>query len=245
AEGVKADGVRYLHVFEFDRCAGRLKLRESIWHIEFSYAFQIAISPNSRFVYNVLAQSIYQYDLHADDIASTKVKVAEYDGFVDWVETHFATPTLAPNGKIYVDPVSTSSYLHVIEKPDLKGLPCDVRQHSFRLPAKNGRTMPNFPDFRLGKMEGSPCDSLISSEIRRFEKRGIHIHPNPTNQFLHIEAPDIFNEPLFITLATFNGQTVVQQTISGTKHTMDLSDLPPGMYILRIQRPDGQIENHK
>src|SRR5690606_7714647 len=147
SQGYRIDKLRYIHLFNFDRCEGNFYFQETIIENEVEFEHSIAVSPNSRLLYHFTDNSIYQYDLYADTVANSKMRVAEYDGFVDIFGTQFSTPALAPDGKIYVNTPSTSSYLHVIENPDERGPACDVRQHAFILPAYNCRTMPNFPNF--------------------------------------------------------------------------------------------------
>jgi hypothetical protein len=80
---------RYLQVFYFDRCTGTLTHHETIEEKEQGIEHAVAVSPNSRFLYNIQDTSVYQYDLFADTIANSKVLVAEYDGFVDRTGTLF------------------------------------------------------------------------------------------------------------------------------------------------------------
>ena len=35
-----------------------------------------------------------------------------------------------------------------------------MEQHGIRLPTQNARSLPNFPNYRLGPIDGSPCDTL-------------------------------------------------------------------------------------
>jgi PKD repeat protein len=48
----------------------------------------------------------------------------------------------------------------VIAKPNKEGQECDVRQHTIHIPTNYDRTMPNFPNYRLGPLDGSICDTL-------------------------------------------------------------------------------------
>ncbi|MBK8192324.1 MAG: hypothetical protein IPK76_03715 [Lewinellaceae bacterium] len=75
-----------------------------------------------------------QYDLQALDVALSGDTVAVYDGFTyNQLPLAFGWMERAPNGHIYV--VANCCFsMHVIENPDLKGLACDVQQHSIDLP---------------------------------------------------------------------------------------------------------------
>ncbi len=55
---------------------------------------------------------------------------------------------------------SSVNTLHVIHRPDLPGAACRFEQHGIHLPTLNSWNMPNFPYYRLGPLDGSPCDTL-------------------------------------------------------------------------------------
>jgi hypothetical protein len=153
----------YVNIYDFDRCSGELSYPVQFTYADTAWAGGIAISPNNRFLYVSSFRYVYQYDLHADDIEASRITVAKWDGFYD---LHPAFPTtfylaqLAPDGKIYINSNSSTRYLHVINNPDSLGLACDVCQHCVELPTKNSWSLPNFPNYRLHHLEGSPCDTL-------------------------------------------------------------------------------------
>ena len=48
----------------------------------------------------------------------------------------------------------------VIHQPNLPYPDCMVEQHGIKLPTYNSASLPNFPNYRLGPLDGSPCDTL-------------------------------------------------------------------------------------
>ncbi len=153
----------YVSIYDFDRCSGELSNPVQFTYADTAWAGGIAISPNSRFLYVSSFRYAYQYDLHAQNIEASRITVAEWDGFYDGhpnLPTTFYLAQLAPDGKIYINNSSSTKYLHVINHPDSLGLTCDVCQHCVELPTKNSWSMPNFPNYRLHHLEGSPCDTL-------------------------------------------------------------------------------------
>ena len=50
--------------------------------------------------------------------------------------------------------------MHVINTPNQPGLASHLAQHSINLPNLNDKSIPNFPNYRLGPLDGSPCDTL-------------------------------------------------------------------------------------
>ncbi|MFM9946948.1 MAG: PKD domain-containing protein [Saprospiraceae bacterium] len=156
------DEGNFLNIYDFDRCTGELSNPVHIAYADSAWSGGAAISPNSRFLYISSFVKVYQYDLWATDIEASKDTVAVWDGF--FVPPIFATTfflaQLAPDGKIYINANNGVPYLHVINNPDLPGDSCDVCQHCVQLPTYNAFSMPNFPNYRLGALEGSPCDTL-------------------------------------------------------------------------------------
>lgn len=108
----------------------------------------IAFSESSRFLYASAWDTIYQYDMEAADILASRTKVAEYDGFVGefGAGIRFFMMQLAPDGKIYFNmPNTNSSYFHVIESPNEKGVACDFRQRGIQFPFLNTFLFPICP----------------------------------------------------------------------------------------------------
>jgi len=157
---ISADVGQYLDIYDFNRCSGLLSN-----HIKMHFSHDggpggVAISPNSRYLYHSSNLYIYQYDLWADDIEASRITVAIYDGFNDWLPTTFFAAQLAPDGKIYIICPNGVWWMHTIEYPDKAGIDCMVEQHSLRLPTLNSFSIPNNPNYRLGPIDGSPCDTL-------------------------------------------------------------------------------------
>ena len=100
--------------------------------------------------------------MDANDIGASRVLVGEYDGFVQGsFSTKFGPIMQTPDGRLYVVPTSGSNeYLHVIDRPDEPGTACKLRQHAINLTVPQGRSAPNIPNYRLGPIDGSPCDTL-------------------------------------------------------------------------------------
>ncbi len=155
-----------LNIYDFDRCTGELSYPVIENIIDTAWSGGISISANSRYLYVSSFDFIYQYDLYANDVLASKDTVANYDGFEEegtngiLYPTRFFLAQLGPDGKIYINSPGSVSYLHVINHPDSAGLACEVLQHHVHLPTKNNSSLPNFPNYRLGVLEGSLCDTI-------------------------------------------------------------------------------------
>ncbi|MDX2133607.1 MAG: PKD domain-containing protein [Saprospiraceae bacterium] len=162
-EGLDLDTVspktNIVNIFDFDRCTGLLSNQKQLFD-QFGGFGGMAISPNSRYLYLSQSDRAYQYDLWAADIAASKTLVMVYDGFEDTWPTYSFFLQRMPDDKLYACTIKQSKYLHVIHYPDEPGAACQFEQHGIQLPTRNSNSVPNFPYFRLGPLDGSPCDTL-------------------------------------------------------------------------------------
>ncbi|HEX5112690.1 MAG TPA: T9SS type A sorting domain-containing protein, partial [Saprospiraceae bacterium] len=166
-DAVTVEEGQYITLFSFDRCSGELSLVDQ-FHTETGYFTGVAFSPSERYLYADDNTHLWQWDLLADDIASSQTLVDTFDGFIEpgWFGTYFAPMALAPDGRIYIAPTSGGSRrFHVIDRPDLPSPDCRFLQHHIFLDKWNARSMPNIPNFRLGPIDGSPCDTLGINKI--------------------------------------------------------------------------------
>ncbi len=207
--GINNDTGDFLDIFEFDRCNGKLSNHIQINYFDDSSGGGVAFSPNSRFLYVSSTVYLYQFDLWAGDIEASKDTVAIYDGFGDPFSTAFFLAQLAPNGKIYISNTNSSNYLHVIHRPNEKGDACMVEQHGFRLPTRNYTSLPNHPNYRLGPLDGSPCDTLGLDNVPVAKYR----YEQDSLDYLQVEFTDLsYYEPAEWHWDFGNGNATSQDT---------------------------------
>ena len=181
-----ADGI---YIYDFNRCTGDFENPVFISLPNTTLGDGISISPNSRFLYIVSALEIFQFDLWADDLAASLDTVAVYDGHTSPFGNHstFLLSQLGPDGRIYVNSPGTSNVLHVIQYPNKKGITCEVNQHGVQLPTYYSFTMPHFPNYRLGPLDGSPCDTLGLDNMPIAKYR----YKQDTMDYLQVEFTDL------------------------------------------------------
>jgi PKD domain len=185
---------QYIDIYNFDRCNGYITGIEQIRYDDDALMGGVAISPNSRYLYVPSFNRLYQFDLQAADIPASK-KTIYYDGFMEastGFTTQFYLAQLAPDGKIYICTANGTHYLHVIHQPNLPYPDCMVEQHGITLPTYNAFSMPNFPNYRLGPLDGSPCDTLglDNNPIAKFR------YDQDTTDYLSVRFTDLsYYEP--------------------------------------------------
>jgi len=150
---------QYLYVMHFDRCAGNFYNQIRIPVEDFTYG--VFFSPDSRYMYLAHddGMKLTQYDVTVPDWNLTGILVQEWDGTNSPFPTVFGYGCPAPDGKAYFVGGNGVNRIHIIHQPNKRGAACQVQQN-VKLPAINFVTIPNFPNFRLGPMDGTECDSL-------------------------------------------------------------------------------------
>ncbi len=162
-----------ISVGDFDRCDGTVLNIKTKTLNQPGIGSGTAFSSDSRYLYVCNRETIYQYDMENSNVLQIEKIVAEYDGYNHYFEfdtiqpnpigysVNFCLMKLGPDGRIYVFPSTTlNRWISVINNPTEGGVACDVRQHSILMNTNFTRTVPNMPEFRLGPLDGSPCDTL-------------------------------------------------------------------------------------
>lgn len=232
-----------IELLDFDRCTGDFSnCREIIIPNNARLlAPGCSFSPSSRFLYINNQIEIYQYDTWAAQINSSVQLVAQWDSFASPLLTKFYYQMIAPDDKIYISTSQGSNVLHYIESPDLLGLSCNVVQNSFFLPTLNITCMPNEPNFSLGALSGSICDSLTINILEEKNTNLILLYPIPARNNISIEFKDVKVN----TYQIFNsiGQQIELLINNGGESmiNVDISSLDDGLYSIVLLTDKGNV----
>ena len=240
---IKYDPVDDVHIFDFDRSTGLLSNFVHISIQDSAFAGGCAVSPNNRFLYITSEWDLYQFDLQADDIGTSQVHIAHWDGFTSPFPALFTRPQLAPDCKIYIASSGDVDYLHVINNPDEKGLDCNFQQHSVKLPVVNSKVIPFFPNFNLGI--GPPCEGMSSGFSIGVPPPDIEIYPSPATDHLNIELDFYNGEKGHIELRNLDGTLIRSVLLEDriTRIALD-SSIPNGIYTVAVSAGKKSY-NHK
>ncbi|MBS1546299.1 MAG: hypothetical protein JST38_14050 [Bacteroidetes bacterium] len=231
-------GLCRIDLFDFDRCTGLFSNPVLVETPDTNFAMGVSFSPNSRYLYATATTNVYQFDTEAADIAASQVHIAHWDStyspFPPFA-TMFDMAQLAPDGKIYIGTGNSTLRLHVINNPDEPGLACNMEQHGVVLPRYFVNSLPNHPNYHLGPVDGSVCDSLglgagINAALSGAEGRLLAV-PNPSlGQFmLHYPAHAGVG---WLEVRNLAGQVVLRERIPqwSTVHEVVLEGEAAGMY---------------
>lgn len=215
-----SDGTKYatiqnnniVELYDFDRCNGEFSNPRTLTIPDDSltpyHSLGGTFSADSRFLYAYTYKKVWQYDTWEADVENSKLLVAKWDSIDDPVNTYFFMSQLAPDNKIYISTFNSCYSLHIIDQPDSFGIACNVIQRGLELPDSNSNfSVPNHPNYDLGPLPGSPCDTLlISAPLSSKIESSFRIATNPVNEWLNI----IYNtkDDCLLTLYDINGRKV-------------------------------------
>jgi hypothetical protein len=259
---ISPDGTKYVRynadsgaqIFDIDRCTGQISNFKHILIEGDSNSIGgsgCAISPNSRFLYLASTSSLYQYDLWADSIQNTKYSFKVDSTVVDTTQglplyTLFYTCQLGADGKIYIASTGGRKYMHVIDKPDLKGAACELKQNAITLPVYITWAIPFFPNYRLGAQKGSLCDTLTTPTQEISQIGQLKIYPNPASNILKIDMTlDDYGalEKCQLRVVDIVGRVHQRHLLSNFASIKEISvaTLENGLYFVQLVDSNGQI----
>jgi hypothetical protein len=141
--------------------------------------------------------------------------------------------------------------MHVINQPDSLGLDCDLVQHGVALPAFYFNSVPNHPNYFLGKIPGSPCDTIIVGidDATPPPEGELKASPNPSNGYFTLTFP-VQREGGVMEIYDVNGKIVFREQVAPWSQIkrVDLTAIPNGVYMCRMRWPSfakASISNKK
>jgi hypothetical protein len=225
-----------LEVFQFNRCTGLFSAPVSALFSDGELGAGAAFSPNGRFIYTTSVDDVYQYDAEAADLAASEVHIAHWDSTYSPsppFATLFDIAQLAPDGQIYIGTGNSTFALHVIHDPDSAGLACNMEQHGITLPRYFDNSLPNHPNYHLGPIDGTVCDSLGINEgiAEEAVQLSVRAYPNPSNGAFTLSYPA---QPTAgeLDVRDLSGRLVLRERIPqwSTMHQVSLQGEAAGMY---------------
>lgn len=248
-------GVGKAKLMDFDRCTGAVSLVDTFTAGStvvptpgdgpvvcpiYSYEF----SPSGRYLYGAGCAGIVQWNLWADDFQASKVQLSgptwQLDDFQNvigilqqiwWVFAH------GPDGKIYYLVGNSHS---VIEHPDEPGLAA-----GFCLAAENPPSCIGvpywlistpYPNYRLGPLVGSGCDTILSSVSSPVLESGYGVSASPNVASGQVEVgislPSYGSMQTEVQVVDMLGRVVERHRFPpyAYLHTLDVSGWPAGAY---------------
>jgi type IX secretion system substrate protein/WD40 repeat protein len=235
-----------VRLFHFDRCTGDFSDTTYYRFAETAVGFGISFSSNSKYLYACSMPRIFQLNTDTNNIIGTVDTVATWDGFYSPIPpygTYFWFMYLAANGKIYVTTGGTVD-ISYINLPDLPDAACDVQQHALHLPCYSARASVNHPNYYLGPVLNSVCDSLGLSVQEINHDFHFNMYPNPvTEQLLKIIYLLPQNKEGAFEIFDINGRKVYSLRLPqwSSLQMINLPELSDGLYQCVITSGNSRI----
>lgn len=245
---VVADYSGILEKYDFNRCTGQLMNFIDMSDIPipgFDRYYGTSISELNVLYYSTV-DSIWQMDLNVINPILTKQLVYANQNNNSCMGQH----QLGPYGKIYIANIlfcggptnindSLNTHLTVIDQPDISGVGCNVLPY-FQL-IGGGRTylgLPNMPNYNLGPLVGSPCDTLTSLHSLSETKVGFEIIPNPVTVEFKVSISGIADSEKYFDLRIFNskGQSVYENSKFKISEKINCTEYSPGLYAITLTK---------
>ena len=253
-----------IQIFDFDRCTGQLSNVNILepetnnpiyWHVSNCF------SPDGKIIYIThipatpadSAYYIFQYDLLATNILASKDTIC-----TTMHPVSLAGLEIAPDNKIYAatwyqcssfcypypDSVRNiyNENLGVINRPDSLGDSCLFAPYSFYLGGKRAYVgLPNNPDYEMGPLIGSGCDSLVEVQSIKYEeqRQELHVFYHPGWQVAFVNAGGLKGKNYSLHVYDLTGREVFKESgkLNGAYYTKDLrcEGFANGMYVVNLR----------
>ncbi len=89
--------------------------------------------------------------------------------------------------------------------------------------------------FKICPRNSGDISEVVATKVNNLETAGLTVYPNPATNVVNITGADIKDIQLFNTV----GQLIHKYNISSSKAQINVSDLPQGIYLLRINTEKG------
>ncbi len=242
-----------LVLYKFDRCSGLFfdPLQINSGSVIEGYS---SFSPNSRFLYRTGSfnppELTLQYDLSfyyqpggvqiSRRLVNPDIDSSSCNGISTPLSSSAACfPELAPDGKIYFGHCYLCN-LSVINSPDSLDTLCNMEFNTFILPSPNAGLPPYHPNYRLGALVGSPCDT-VSVGIEEWQASQVLIFPNPAQNSVNVNLGRACEE-IQCKFYNMQGQLLFQEKRNfESAFTLDIPELSKGLYLLEILCNEGRV----
>ena len=230
-----------IQFYKFSRCSGIFEdqIEFEMDYEDTSNVIQVIFEKNSRYFYITSVLSLYQGDIQSEDIKASLIKVGKSRPLMWDEHMLIGAGFLAPDDKIYIFDGRPNFYGSIINNPSERGLACDFQYEYRAFPACTSVNFGNLPNFNLGPLDGSPCDTLGLDNplaVEKDTKKHIeyNIYPNPGNILIHTDY-NFERKDLKMKLLDFRGKVIMNTYAISLKTGIDISDIAPGVYFVIIE----------
>ena len=225
-------------IYDFDRCTGTITYNQhffvpfdTITYMNWDKMQGVEFSPNGKLAYVCSMYNVWQIDLENPN-KKDALLLSGPDTTLN-VFPWYDMLALGPDNKIYIGTASGSRALSTIDSPDVKGLGCKFHRHGVRQNYNYLLCPPNMPNYGLGALVGSACDTI------RAVPQNWLLYPNPAASNITIKIPNS-KQGTSIQLQVYNllGQKIIDKQVLISidfEATLDVASLPRSIYIVKAK----------
>jgi hypothetical protein len=224
-------------IYDFDRCKGEFNIKRIIEPTAFKDKTYnnwvnwcgVCFSPNNQYLYICDDRFVYQINIYELNDSLATIKVSEKDTSKNFPK--YSNMQLTPTGNIWIGSWnSISSEINAIMKPNEYGKACEFKFDYISL-LSNTDDPPNIPNYSLGALAGSPCDTI------RVPPNEWVLYPNPTTEEIKLKVPNsIEGEIVQVGIYDMLGKLVLmQERLVDIDHEVriDVRRMADGMYVVK------------
>ncbi|MBI1191825.1 MAG: hypothetical protein GC205_01435 [Bacteroidetes bacterium] len=240
-------------LYDFDRCSGIIDFIDTIRTREcYVTSYGLAFSESEQMLYYSTNNriSLYQINTLHEELSDTLIFSLSGSSYFLHAggQLQFSNNSndiyMAMAGPDFGTGVGGVIYhLAVIREPELTGRACDLDTFGLYLNGRQNSTLslPNFPNYDLGPLVGSPCDTLTPQDTTQ---TGIFNHPTPrkdwsvfptTSSGLYTLQSD---QAGWLMVHDLYGREVIRLWHKQTT-PFDLTAQPAGLYLVHLRGADG------
>ncbi|HTF02840.1 MAG TPA: T9SS type A sorting domain-containing protein, partial [Bacteroidia bacterium] len=215
-----------IQLFNFDNTTGMVTNPVTVSSAYMSYG--IEFSPSGNYLYaaqwNWGSNSIYQYDVNAANIAQSQTIV----GTIAYPNQTAATLQRAPDCKIYMAIIG-SSFLSVIQDPDLGGVACAFVANGVALGGPLSQA--GLPNFIAGPCSVKNPDAIHENTT----EESFPVYPNPAGDVAFIDGRKVNSDFSISCFSTLGSEVFTRNYSRNTLAEIDVSEFAPGVYFLYVE----------
>jgi len=245
-------GSKLFGVFEFNRCDGSVQIIDTLFPSVNGGFYGVTYSSDGRSIY---VNSTSRHKMYKLQLSAGVLKDSLFYTFPgeDFFLNQGGQLQLAPDGKIYQVNTKLSSsgglpvypdFLAVINEPNRSVLNCAFDTFGIYLgglPTIGVYSLPNFANYDLGPLVGSPCDTLSPQDTTQTGLQHLPLETlswsiNPTISSGSYTVTD--GSASWLVVHDLYGREVLRQWHEG-RSTFDLAAQPAGVYLVYLRAADG------
>jgi hypothetical protein len=222
------------YVYDFDRCSGLFsnyqKIKLTIPRLD-DATHGVSFSPDSKMLYVASYLELNQIELTDTSINRISLIAGEQP------EAYYLLG-VANNGHLYVGNFdAVSQHMSYVKYPNRKGAACEFIRYGLKSDSTYMQTPPNVPNYRLGALKGSPCDTVDKAPVPPAPvPQAWALYPNPVSEQLYIAVPDSTALNVSISIYNSTGQLIARQQLAvNAQHvaSVNIGQLSKGVYVLK------------